>query len=275
MTPKKDSPEDLKNLHDHMINDLDAAPDKGQAEDLQSRRIRRTLVWTGLAFSAVIAIVVFNSMNSGIDINKGITDENANEPMDAIFYQNAAQCEADMKKQQDEYAVSQKKYQNGELDNEPTPPPLQVADCAAQLLAAQQEHDKTAPVYTSAADCQADGVQCEVTPAGSTTAGYRPIYGGTYLYPYHESNWVYINQGGYQHRVYETRPVYQSINAGRVVTPYGREISQTTTGRVQVPRHTTVSAPARPSGTTARGTIKGRSSQGFGSSFKSTGSGGK
>jgi hypothetical protein len=69
--------------------------------------------------------------------------------------------------------------------------------------------------------------------------------------------------------------VYQSINAGRVVTAYGREISQTTTGRVQAPRHTTVLAPARPSGTTARGTIKGRSSQGFGSSFKSTGRGGK
>jgi uncharacterized protein YgiB involved in biofilm formation len=275
MTPPQDPSEDLENLRHEMAHDLEVAPDKEHPQDLQSRRIRRTVVFTGLAFSAVIAMVVFNSMNAEIDINKGITDENANEPMDAVFYQNAAQCEADMKQQQDAYNILQKKYQNGELDDEPTAPPLPVADCAAQLLAAQQEHDKTAPVYTTAADCQAEGVQCEMTSAGASATGYRPVYGGTYFYPYHESSWVYINHGGYQHRVYETRPVYQSINAGRVVTAYGREISQTTTGRVQVPRHTTVLAPARPSGTTARGTIKGRSSQGFGSSFKSTGRGGK
>ncbi len=249
---------------------------KDQPENPQIHQIHRTTVWVGLAITAVLATVVFqNSFNSEIDINKGITDENANESIDAVFYQDAAQCEADIKQQQDEYAVLQRKYQNGELTDEPSPPPLQVADCAAQILAAQKEHDKTAPVYASAADCQAEGVLCESTPAGTSNIGYRPIYGGTYLYPYSESNWIYIYHGGSQHRVYETRPVYQSTNAGRVVTAYGREISQVTTGRVKVPRHTTVSAPLRPSGTTARGTIKGRSSQGFGSSFKSTGRGGK
>jgi hypothetical protein len=252
-------------------------PKKDQPEKPQIRQIRRATVWAGLAITAVIATVVFrSSVNSEIDINKGITDENANESIDAVFYQNTAQCEADIKQQQDQYTVLQRKYQNDELTDEPTPPPLQVADCAAQILAAQKEHDKTAPTYASAADCQAEGVLCESTPAGgASNVGYRPIYGGTYLYPYSESNWIYIYHGGYQHRVYETRPVYQSINAGRVVTAYGREVSQVTTGRVTVPRHTTVSAPLRPSGTTARGTIKGRSSQGFGSSFKSTGRGGK
>ncbi len=242
---------------------------------LKIRQIRRKQILTTLAIAAVLAILVARcSTNAEIDINKGITDENANEPIDAVFYQNTAQCAVDMKKQQDEYAVLQKRLRS-EDEDEPTPPPMQVADCAAQMLAAQQEHDKTAPVYASIADCQSEGVRCESTPAGALTAGYRPIYGGTYLYPYSESNWIYINHRGYQHRVYETRPVYQSINAGRVVTAYGREISQVTTGRVTVPRHTTVAAPSRPSGTTAQGTIKGRSSQGFGSSFKSTGSGGK
>jgi uncharacterized protein YgiB involved in biofilm formation len=273
MTSKKDPPEDLEILRNQMVGDLEVTPENDQSKDLQSRRIRRTVVLTGLAFSAVIATVVFNSINSEIDINKGITDENAHEPIDAIFYKNTAQCEADMKKQQDAYAVLQRKARS-EDEDEPTPPPLQVADCAAQLLAAQQEHDKTAPIYASAADCQADGMTCEATPVGATTAGYRPIYGGTYFYPYHESNWIYINHGGYQHRVYETRPVYQSIHSGRVVTAYGRELSPTS-GRTTVPRHTTVAAPVRPSGTTAQGTIKGRSTQGFGSSFKSTGSGGK
>jgi hypothetical protein len=65
------------------------------------------------------------------------------------------------------------------------------------------------------------------------------------------------------------------FNPGRVVTPYGREVSQVTTGRVSVPRHTSFAAPSRPTGTSGSGTIRGRSSQGFGSSFKSTGSGGK
>lgn len=252
------------------------ASQKPEPQNLQTRQINRKKVLGGLAIAGVLAILITRcGVNSEIDINKGINDENANESIKAIFYQNTAQCEADIKKQQDEYAVEQEKYRNGTLEDEPTPPPMPVEDCAAQMLAAQQEHDKTAPVYTSAADCQAEGVQCEVTPAGAPTAGYRPVYGGTYFYPNYESNWIYINHGGYQHRVYETRPVYQSINSGRVVTAYGREISQTTTGRVQVPRHTTVAAPSRPNGTTARGTIKGRSSQGFGSSFKSTGSGGK
>ena len=92
-----------------------------------------------------------------------------------------------------EYAVLQKRLRS-EDEDEPTPPPMQVADCAAQMLAAQQEHDKTAPVYASIADCQSEGVRCEATPAGALTAGYRPIYGGTYLYPYSESNWIYIKR---------------------------------------------------------------------------------
>jgi uncharacterized protein YgiB involved in biofilm formation len=237
-------------------------------ENLQSRPIRRKQVYLGLALAAAFAGVVAYGIASN-------DEEQANEPIDAVFYQNTAQCEADIKTQQNEYAALQKQYQAGQLAQLPTPPPMQVQDCAPQMLAAQQEYQKTAPVYASIADCQAEGVQCEATAASEPLGGYRPVYGGTYLDPYDSPSYTYIHYSGSQYRVYETHTVYQSRTPGSVVTPFGREISQTATGRVTVPLHTTFAAPARPTGTSAKGTIRGRSSQGFGSSFKSTGHGGK
>jgi uncharacterized protein YgiB involved in biofilm formation len=241
-------------------------------EDLQPRPIRRKIVYASLSIAAIIAIPMVVS-----NCNNEIAEKEANEPINALFYRDTAECEADISRQQAEYPILEKKFQAGELTKWPEPPPLKVTDCAPQMLAAQQEHAKTAPIYGLIADCQAEGVQCEATPAGEQTAGYRPVYGGTYIEPVHDfyAEPRYIYTSGYQYRVYENRTVYQSITPGRIVTPYGREISQTTTGRVTVPRHTTFTAPARPAGTAGRGTIRGRSSQGFGSSFKSTGRGGK
>lgn len=231
-------------------------------EDLKTLQNNRRVIYASLAIAGVAAIVIF-------------THDEANEPIDAVFYQTTAQCEADINSQEAEYEYLQRKYQAGELTEAPTPPPMQSTDCAPQMLAAQQEHTKTAPVYQAIADCQAEGVQCEATLAGEQLAGYRPVYGGTYIDPYDEPSYTYINYGGYQHRVYSSQSVYISSTPGRLVTPYGREISQITTGRVTTPRHTTFAAPSRPTGTSASGTIRGRSSQGFGSSFKSTGRGGK
>ncbi len=264
MTPKKNQPDE-----DLQIRQIRREQVQESTNNLQPRQIRRGQIFAGLAIAGVLAIIVANCNNSEM------TEEKANESIDAVFYQTTAQCEADTKKQQDEYVVLQEKYRIGQLAEEPTPPPMQVADCAPQMLAAQQEHNKTAPVYAAIADCQAEGVQCETIPAGGQSAGYRPVYGGTYIDPYYNPSYTYINYGGYQHRVYETRSVYLSNTPGRVVTSYGREIAQTTTGRVIAPRHTTFAAPSRPTGTSASGTIRGRSSQGFGSSFKSTGRGGK
>jgi uncharacterized protein YgiB involved in biofilm formation len=241
---------------------------KKEPKILEILQIHRTKVYWGLAISGVMALVIYGA-------NADMTEEEANEPIDATFYQTAAQCETDIKKQQDEYIILLEKYRTGEITTEPTPPPMVAKDCAPQMLAAQQEHLKTAPVYGSIADCQAEGVQCELIPAGEQTTGYRPVYGGTYIDTYSAPSFVYINYGGVQHQVYGTRPVYQSLSPGRIVTPYGREIAQPTTGRSLAPRHTTFAAPPRPTGTSAAGTIRGRSSQGFGSSFKSTGSGGK
>jgi hypothetical protein len=238
---------------------------------LEPRRIDRNKIFTGLIISAILAGIVFNYSNGEM------SEEEASEPINAVFYQNTAQCEADMTKQEAEYAVLLKKYQEtptAQQQSPPIKPPMQPQDCAPQMLAAQQEHEKIAPVYAAIAECQAEGVQCESMPAGGE-AGYRPKYGGTYIAPYYEPSYTHVSYGGIQHRVYETRPVYQSITSGNVVTPHGREIAQTTTGRVITPRHTTFVAPSRPTGTSGSGTIRGRSSQGFGSSFKSTGSGGK
>ncbi len=232
-------------------------------QNLQLRTITRKQIYTGLAVAGTLAIVV-----------TCCNYDQANESIDAVFYQTTAQCEADVNQQQAEYLALQQQYQRGELDEAPTAPPMEVKDCALQMEAAKAEHDKAAPIYNSIADCQAEGVQCEATPTGVTTAGYRPIYGGTYIDPY-DSSYTYVYYGGNPYRVYETHSVYLSSTPGRIVTPYGREISQTTTGRVSVPRHTSFTAPARPAGTSGSGTIRGRSSQGFGSSFKSTGRGGK
>ncbi len=242
--------------------------EENKPNSLQILQIHRKKVYLGLAIAGVFALLVYCN-------NADMTEEEANEPIDAVFYQNTTQCEADANKQQDEYAALQKQYQNGQLEEEPTLPPIKVTDCAPQMLAAQQEHNKTAPVYASIADCQTEGVECEVIPAGGQSAGYRPRYGGSYIDPYNDPSYTYINYGGHQHRVYETRTVYLSSTPGRVITPYGREISQVNTGRVIAPRHTTFAAPARPTGASGSGTIRGRSSQGFGSSFKSTGRGGK
>jgi uncharacterized protein YgiB involved in biofilm formation len=241
---------------------------KKKNKNLESIQIHRSKVYWGLAISGVIALIVYST-------NADMTEEEANEQIDAVFYQNVSQCETDIKEQQDEYVVLLAKYRAGEILQEPTPPPMQTRDCAPQMLAAQQEHLKTAPVYESIADCQVEGVRCESIPVSEGKSGYRPVYGGTYLNPYDNPSYVYINYGGNQHRVYESRTVYQSINPGNIVTPYGREIAQSTTGRVMAPRHTSFAAPSRPIGTSASGTIRGRSSQGFGSSFKSTGRGGK
>jgi uncharacterized protein YgiB involved in biofilm formation len=240
-----------------------------QSKDLQILKNNRKIIYSSLVIAGIVAIVIANCSNSDM------TEEEANEPISAVFYQDTAQCEADIGKQLAEYPILQKKFQDGLITKSPEPPPMKVSDCAPQMLAAQQEHNQTAPTYASIADCQAEGVQCEATPASGQTVEYRPVYGGTYIDPYYAPSYIYINSGGSQHRVYETRTVYQSITPGRIVTPYGREISQATTGRVTVPRHTTFAAPARPAGTSGSGTIRGRSSQGFGSSFKSTGRGGK
>jgi uncharacterized protein YgiB involved in biofilm formation len=248
----------------------------------QPRLIRRSQVHQHLISAAIIAALVAGC-SSGSYVSSpspspspgGVTDENAYEQVPAVFYENTQQCEIDIQKQQDAYQVQLVSYEQGTTQVKPTPPALKQEDCAPQMLAAVQDYDRTAPVYQTLDDCEVDRVNCEPTPTGYTPTGYRPAFGGSYFYPYGYTDYVFVTYGGSQRRVYAPRTVYQSQTPGEVVTPYGRSVSKTPPGTVSVPRHTTVAAPPRPTGTAGRGTITGRGSSGFGSSFKSTGSGGK
>ncbi|MGL5077628.1 MAG: DUF1190 domain-containing protein [Waterburya sp.] len=239
--------------------------------------IRRKQIQQSLAISASLAILMSGcGSNSQIEEQQApIPAENGEEKVDAVFYENLEQCQADVTRQQEEYQVLTKAFDKGELKTKPVAPVMQPQDCQAQMEAAQQEHARHAPVYSSLAACQSEGVVCESTPVNFSPDGYRPVFGGTYFYPYGGSNFIYLNTGGRSQRVYHTRTVYRSLNAGEVVTPTGRTVTKSPSGKVTVPRYTTTTAPTRPQGVAAKGAIKGRSSQGFGSTFKSSGSRGK
>ena len=254
---------------------------KTDPQYLQIRQIHRKRLQRSLVLAAVLAVLVTgcgrnsNLPSSSSNPTSRLTNQNANDKIPAVFYKNAEQCKADIKKQQEEYGVLVQAHQQGKLSKKPTPPIMKVEDCEAQMQAAMREHNRNAPVYSKLEDCQSEGLQCEATPAGSRTSGYRPTYGGTYFYPQRSSEFIYINYGGTNRRVYRPHTVYQSSTPGKVVTPYGRTVTQTKSGQVTAPRHTSLVAPQRPTGTAGRGTIKGRSSRGFGSTYKSTGRGGK
>jgi uncharacterized protein YgiB involved in biofilm formation len=276
----------------------------------QIRAIRRKQVQQYLAISAFVATQLVTGCSDSTEAETTVSEPT----VPALFYETTEQCEAHAKKQQDQYAAKLKAYEAQQTTTtapatspdavtpaatpavkpppsaiKPAPPVMKATDCAAQMAAARQEHDRHAPVYQSLSECQADDVQCEATPVGYATPGYRPIFGGTYFYPYGNpyGNLYGGSSGfanGYQSgssyssssHVYPPRTVYRGFDAGSVVTPQGTVLSKSNPGVAIVPQHTSLAAPARPSGYTARGTITGRSNTtGFGSTFKSTGRGGK
>ncbi|MBD2325681.1 DUF1190 domain-containing protein [Alkalinema sp. FACHB-956] len=249
----------------------------------QLRSIRRQQIQTYLAISAFIAAQLVAGCNDA-------GDEAAAPMVPALFYENKAQCEVDAKRQQDLYAARLKAAQaqptaagtpSPQVHPPLKPPALKPEDCEGQMRAARAEHDRHAPVYKSLTDCQAEGVQCEPysdgTQSSSSHGGYRPRFGGAYIYPEGNPNSPSespVNTGSGS-RFYPPHTVYSGLNPGEVVTPNGDPVSRTSSGSVMVPAHTGFAAPSRPAGTAAKGTITGRSQSGFGSSYKSTGRGGK
>ena len=240
----------------------------------QSHPICRHQVKQYLAIAAVLALISSSCKSNKPDPRTTQSTAQSEEKIEALYYKSVAECKADTDQQAKEYQILKQSYDAGKLIIEPKAPVLKPEDCDAQFKAAQQEHDRTAPVYTSQGDCQADGIRCERTPSYYATPGYRPIFGGAYFNPY--STPIFIYSGGVQRRVYQPSTVYESVTPNQVVTPTGRAFSQPKTGKVSAPKSVTAPAPARPTGTAAKGTISGRSStKGFGSSFKGTGRGGK
>jgi hypothetical protein len=247
----------------------------------QLRVIRRKQVQQSLLVSAFIASQLITGC-SDIEPDDVDPPEIKPEPVvSALFYETTEQCETNAQKQADDYALRLNAHQAKQLDaasniGQPNTPPkqpeIQVSDCAAQMTAGQQEHDRHAPVYASMTDCQADGVQCEPTPAGYDN-GYRPSYGGTYLYSTDYRSPNYNNHTWSS--IYIPRTVYRGLNPGQIVTANGQILAKTGTGRVTVPEESYLAGPPRPTGYAAQGTIMGRSNNGFGSTYKETGRGGK
>ncbi len=258
-----------------------------QRQSLQLRAIQRKQVQQRLALAAAVALLSTSCYSSRPATTStppnfsAVTNQNANEDIPAVFYKSVEECEADTQKQAEEYAVLEAAFKNKELATPPTAPPLKTEDCGPQIEAAKQAHQQHAPNYASLEDCQAEGLECEKTTAGQNAGYYRPQFGGFFFYPFlfggmgGRTQYIYVNDGGSQRRLYQPSTVYKSATPGQVVTPNGRVVSDRATGFTNVPRHTSAPAPQRPKGTAARGTVTGRGSRGFGSTYKGTGRGGK
>ncbi|MBC7515582.1 MAG: hypothetical protein H7237_03980 [Alkalinema sp. FL-bin-369] len=265
-------------------------------QNLQARSIRRKQIQHQLPLSSIVTVLALSGCAS-------TPDESDKQPIaapvvqkvPALFYESTAQCEADTQKQEMDYQAKLKAYELKASDTKkstvaPTAPALSPSDCEAQMAAAKREHDRHAPVYQTQAECEADRVRCETTPAYISSGGYRPRFGGTYLYPYWTG--ASSNYAGEGNRVYPPHTVYAGSTPREVITPEGSVLQNNRSGAVSAPQPTGIDAstrpagysaqgtitgraPTRPAGYSAQGTITGRSRSGFGSTFKSTGSGGK
>jgi hypothetical protein len=252
-----------------------------ERQSLERKTIRRKQVQQGLLVSAMVASLALSSCG-------GFLDSNAppeNRTRRALFYENQRQCELDTQRQQSVYAKELAAFNNKQRAQAPIPPAFQVADCGPRMLAARREHDRHAPVYRSLEECQAEGVRCERAPRspGIGILGYRPVFGGSYFFPPEEPRPTPVStssggrSSGFSSSTsnYPPRTVYSSTTPGQVITPDGESLPRTATGLVEAPARVNTVTPSRPTGHASRGTITGRSSRGFGSSYGSSGRGGK
>ncbi len=230
---------------------------KGLEKVIRNRNIRRAKTLTALAVSGALAAPLAGCYSDG-DITGPVPqvvpdDRTANTKTNAVFFRNSDDCRKNLAERERRGL-----------------PRLSISpdDCDAQILAAQKEYGATVPIFKSAQECQRDKVKCE-----PTEGGYRPIFGGAYIYP-GSNHYLPIFLGGTERRVYVPSTVYSGDRAGTWVTPYGRSITQHYVGSVQVPRHTQFTAPARPAAVQGTGLISGRGQSGFGSTYKATGRGG-
>jgi hypothetical protein len=253
-----------------------------QHQYLQRKLIRRKQIQQGLLTSAMVSTLALSSCSGFL----GSDQPSVNRNRPALFFENQRQCELETQRQQSAYARDLQRGQS------PIPPAFQVSDCGPRMLAAQQEHDRHAPVYRTLQECQAEGVRCERAPTGrgsggATMIGYRPVFGGAYFFPPEDprptptptasSGGSSGRSSGFSSgsRSYPPRTVYSSTTPGQVVTPQGEVLTRPATGLIDAPARVNTVSPARPSGHASRGTITGRSSRGFGSSYRGSGRGGK
>ena len=243
--------------------------------------IRRQQTLSYLVLIAFVAALNTSCSDTADDISSvrevRPDDAVADQPVDAVFYETVSQCQQDLTQKYQDYQKNLQAFTTGRLQTAPLEPALKPDDCEAQMALALREHESHAPVYNTLAQCQAEGTQCSpaTSHGGQTGSGYSPRFGGTFVYPYDPSpDFVYFYYGGVHHRLYRPTTVYRG-SANNLITPYGRTLpSYPVASRISVPQHTRFTAPARPKGSTASGVIRGRSSHGFGSTYKATGRGG-
>jgi hypothetical protein len=241
---------------------------------IKPRQIRRQQVRAGLLAVAAVASLSSacgNRPDTTPDPNLGSQDNTQ-----AVYYETVEQCRSDLSQMEAAYAVALQEYNSGKSSTAPEPLMMKSQDCDAQMSAAHAQYLETAPVYSTLDDCQYDGVACQPLTDGSGTVVYNsyiPVYGGSYFYPLNPYQNMILFGG---RSVYPPTYVFRSRTPGMVVTSNGAVMRGSQPGRVTVPSNTQVVTPtARPKGTAARGEISGRSSQGIGSTYKGTGSGGK
>ncbi len=250
---------------------------KKEFKQLEMLLIRRAQVKQSLVMVSVLALLISSCR---VNYNQPWTSTRSNpsqEKVEAIFYENVAQCEADTKKKWTEYQAKLAAHQKKEITIAPEEPKFKPENCQTQMSAARQDYEKNAPVYNNLNECQKDGVQCERVQQGSSYR-YRPTFGGSYFY-YRRNNYLYIPFEDRSSSYYQPGTVYRSRTPGEVITPTptGRTRTRTSPGIIQFPqgKTRTVTTPQRPTSSPARGGIKGRGSRGFGSTFKGTGRSGK
>ncbi|MGL5033218.1 MAG: DUF1190 domain-containing protein, partial [Microcystaceae cyanobacterium] len=214
--------------------------------------IRRQQVLSYLILAAFVATLASScgddsniSEVSEVPPNDAIADQ----PVDAVFYENVSECQQSLAKQQQDYQTQQQDFTAGKSTVQPISPTQKPEDCQAQLALALREHEGNAPVYDTLEQCQAEGLQCTNATEndGQPRSGFYPHFGGTFIYPYDPTpNFIYFYHGGVERRVYRPTTVYQGRTGG-LVTPYGRTLPRYAPGtKISVPQHTRFTAPARP-----------------------------
>ena len=186
-----------------------------------------------------------------------------------IHYSTVEQCEAGTQVASDEYNVLVEAFRSGALKDPPTKPALLPEDCVGYIEAALAEYQETAAVYESMDSCLQEDVQCEPTPPGSPVIGFRPVFGGVFYDPF--SPPIFVGGGYYPRPIY----VYNSLSSRTTFVTVSGHSVKVNGGRATAPSSHVSTTPTRTTKHSATGSLRGRGSRGFGSTFKSTGRGGK
>lgn len=213
----------------------------------------------------------------------------ANGDKAEIEFTDLQSCKMETERLGAEYKILKEAFDAGKLQGSaPIQPTLQPDECEAFLAAAKQQYAAQAPTYADQTACEASGDPCErVEPSRDNNyiqPIYRPIFFGGYSY----NPWlppVYIGSqrdyGSHTTVIYRDSSTSNSngssnSNTGGSRTPTSTSAPKPTAKSTTSPsRPTATQTPTKPAQKSGSNAITGRGTSGFGSSYKSTGKGGK